>query len=50
MRLIDGFCWAALMLSRYAPEANLAYLQVDPGFDALRPDPRFQDLRRRMKF
>lgn len=46
--LNDAFFW--LEKAYQGREANLVYLQVDPGFDALRPDPRFQDLLRRMKF
>lgn len=46
--LNDAFFWLEKAYQRR--EANLAYLQVDPSFDALRPDPRFQDLLRRMKF
>jgi len=46
--LNDAFVW--LEKAYHGREPILAYLQVDPGFDALRPDPRFQDLLRRMKF
>jgi len=31
-----------------AHDPNMPYLSVDPIFDALRPDPRFQDILRRM--
>jgi tetratricopeptide (TPR) repeat protein len=31
-------------------DANLAMVDVDPGFDSLRGDPRFQALLRRLKF
>jgi len=32
-----------------AHDQNMPYISVDPIFDDLRPDPRFQDLLRRMK-
>jgi len=46
--LNDAFRW--LEKAYQGRESNLTYLQVDPSFDVLRPDPRFQDLLRRMNF
>jgi TolB-like protein/Flp pilus assembly protein TadD len=31
-------------------DAQILYLKTDPGLDSVRPDPRFQDLMRRMNF
>jgi TolB-like protein/lipopolysaccharide biosynthesis regulator YciM len=31
-------------------DSQLTWLKAEPGFDSLRPDPRFQDLLRRMNF
>ena len=33
-----------------AHDANMPYISIDPIFDGLRNDPRFQDLMRRMNF
>jgi len=44
----EAFRWLeAAYLER---AALLLMLKTDPGFDDLRPDPRFQDLLRRMNF
>lgn len=42
--------FAALEKAYDARDLHLQYLRVEPGFDALRDDPRFQDLLRRIGF
>jgi TolB-like protein/Flp pilus assembly protein TadD len=44
----EAFCWLEKAYSERGPQ--MAYLNVDRRFDKLRPDPRFQDLLRRMNF
>jgi len=44
----EAFCW---LETAYEQRANwMVLLKVDPCLDDLRPDPRFQDLLRRMNF
>jgi tetratricopeptide (TPR) repeat protein len=43
----EAFRWLDLALEERS--AQLAYVIVDPRWDHLRPDPRFQDLLERMK-
>jgi serine/threonine protein kinase/tetratricopeptide (TPR) repeat protein len=44
----ETFRW--LEISYRERAAHMIYLQTEPRFDDLRPDPRFQDLIRRMNF
>jgi TolB-like protein/Tfp pilus assembly protein PilF len=44
----EAFCW--LERAYQERSAYLVYLNVSPGFDNLRSDPRFNDLLRRMNF
>jgi tetratricopeptide (TPR) repeat protein len=44
----EAFCW--LEKAYLERGAQMAYLNIDRRFDRLRPDPRFQDLLRRMNF
>ncbi len=44
----EAFAWLELAFEERA--AYLRLLKVDPLFDPLRPDPRFQDLLERMNF
>jgi TolB-like protein/Tfp pilus assembly protein PilF len=43
----EAFQWLDRALEERS--SQLAYVNVDPRFDSLRPDPRFHDLLRRMK-
>ena len=40
----------ALLERAYAKHGALTFIKVDPKFDPLRSEPRFQDLVRRMNF
>jgi hypothetical protein len=44
----QAFVWLEKAYAERSPD--MALLQVDPPFDLLRSDPRFQDLLRRMHF
>jgi len=44
----EAFRWLELAYQERA--AWMVFLKVDPRLDGLRPDPRFQDLLRRMNF
>lgn len=42
----QAFAWLEKAYQQHSP--MMAWLKVDPRFDSLRPDPRFQDLMRRV--
>jgi hypothetical protein len=44
----EAFQWLEKAFQERSP--MLAWAKVDPRLDCLRPDPRFQDLLRRMTF
>ena len=44
----DDRAFASLEKAYAAHDVQLQYLRVDPMLDGLRPDPRFQDLLRRV--
>ncbi len=48
MKIDEALEW--LEKAYEAHDANMPYIAVDPIFDSLRDDPRFQDLLRRMNF
>ena len=43
----EALAWLEKALASHDP--NMPYIGVDPIFDPLRADPRFQDLLRRLK-